>query len=151
MDMNSIIARLQNGESADTIANEMATMLNQAKAQVDQEASRKAKFQEAKEEICREIGSLMFEYIDLVAPDLADYADSNEIDLGQIVMEALDGAVVTLQKTMELFQKLEDCGQSVKSHIDSKACARKRETAETITPEQASNEIANFLKSLNLL
>lgn len=151
MDMNSIIARLQNGESADTIANEMATMLNQAKAQVDQEASRKARFQEAKEEICREIGSLMFEYIDLVAPDLADYADSNDIDLGQVVMEALDGTIVALQKTVELFQKLEDCGQSVKSHIDSRANNCKRETAETITPEQASNEIANFLKSLNLL
>ena len=151
MDMNSIIARLQNGESADTIANEMATMLNQAKAQVDQEASRKAKFQEAKEEICREIGALMMEYIDLVAPDLAEYADSNEIDLGQIVMEALDGTVVALQKTVELFQKLEDCGQSVKSHIDSRACPRKHETANTITPEQASNEIANFLKSLNLM
>lgn len=149
MDMNSIIARLQNGESADTIANEMATMLNQAKAQVDQEASRKARFQEAKEEICREIGSLMFEYIDLVAPDLADYADSNDIDLGQIVMEALDGTVVALQKTVELFQKLEDCGQSVKSHIDSKTY--KCKTANTITPEQASNEIANFLKSLNLM
>lgn len=151
MDMNSIITRLQNGESADTIANEMATMLNQAKAQVDQEASRKARFQEAKEEICREIGALMFEYIDLVAPDLADYADENDIDLGQVVMEALDGTVVALQKTVELFQKLEDCGQSVKSHIDSRANNCKHETAETITPEQASNEIANFLKSLNLL
>ena len=149
--MNSIIARLQNGESADTIANEMATMLNQAKAQVDQEASRKAKIQETKGEICREIGALMMEYIDLVAPDLAKYTDENDIDLGQIVMEALDGTVVALQKTMELFQKLEDCGQSVKSHIDTKSCARKHETANTITPEQASNEIANFLKSLNLM
>lgn len=149
--MNSIIARLQNGESADAIANEMATMLNQAKAQVDMEASRKAKFQEAKEEICREIGALMMEYIDLVAPDLADYADTNDIDMGQIVMDAMDGTVMALQKTMELFQKLEDCGQSVKSHIDSRACARERKTADTMTPEQASNEIANFLKSLNLM
>lgn len=149
--MNSIIARLQNGESADAIANEMATMLNQAKAQVDQEASRKAKFQEAKEEICREIGALMLEYIDLVAPDLADYADENDIDMGQIVMDAMDGTVMAFQKTMELFQKLEDCGQSVKSHIDSRACSRKCESADTMTPEQASSEIANFLRSLNLL
>ena len=151
MDMNSIIARLQNGESADAIANEMATMLNQAKAQVDQEASRKAKFQEAKEEICREIGALMLEYIDLVAPDLVDYADANDIDMGQIVMDAMDGTVVALQKTVELFQKLEGCGRAVKSHVDSRTCNCKHETANTMTPEQASSEIANFLRSLNLM
>lgn len=59
MDMNDIIARLKNGEDAQTIADEMAKSLNAAVAQVEQETKKQA---DRKTALAQEIADRINEY-----------------------------------------------------------------------------------------
>ena len=59
MDMNDIVARLKNGEDAQTIADEMAKSLNAAVAQVEQETKKQA---DRKTALAQEIADRINEY-----------------------------------------------------------------------------------------
>lgn len=154
-DVNSIIARLQNGESADAIANEMAAAMNEALAQVQKQNEEAKRTETRKNEIYNEMGKLLYEYIQMVAPTLVDLAE--DVDMTQLMKDSLEGTVETLTKAEALFQKLENCGEQVKHALNREpkcSCGEDKKKGKvnitTLTPDQAANEIAKFLDSLGV-
>jgi hypothetical protein len=100
-----ILARLQAGEDAQKIADEMANMLNAANATylAEQEAKKKAEaeaakkaaeasaLEEEKNELAQIIADAVMDYIDVCAPDLID-DDEDPLD-GAEVRKLLDGMI----------------------------------------------------------
>lgn len=100
-----ILARLQAGEDAQKIADEMANMLNAANAtyMAEQEAKKKAEaeaakkaaeasaLEEEKNELAQIIADAVMDYIDVCAPDLID-DDEDPLD-GAEVRKLLDGMI----------------------------------------------------------
>ena len=100
-----ILARLQNGEDIQKIADEMANMLNAANATylAEQEAKKKAEaeaakkaaeasaLEEEKNELAQIIADAVMDYIDVCAPDLID-EDEDPLD-GAEVRKLLDGMI----------------------------------------------------------
>ena len=103
-DVKAILARLQNGESADDIANEFANMINDAVKLNDAEVQ-KQKEAEAREESlnakAQTILDALYDYVVTAAPDLAEELgdDSELYDVAQlrsIVDSALAGVKLSL-------------------------------------------------------
>lgn len=102
-DVKAILARLQNGESADDIANEFATLINDAVKLNDAEVQ-KQKEKEAHENDlntkAQAILDALLDYVRVAAPDLADELDGEELyDVAQlrgIVDSALAGVKLSL-------------------------------------------------------
>lgn len=100
-----ILARLQAGEDAQKIADEMANMLNaanatymaevEAKKKAEAEAAKKAAeasaLEEEKNELAQIIADAVMDYIDVCAPDLID-DDEDPLD-GAEVRKLLDGMI----------------------------------------------------------
>ena len=100
-----ILARLQAGEDAQKIADEMANMLNAANAtylaevearkKAEAEAAKKAAeasaLEEEKNELAQIIADAVMDYIDVCAPDLID-DDEDPLD-GAEVRKLLDGMI----------------------------------------------------------
>lgn len=106
-----LIARLQNGEDVDTIAQEMATELNAAQAAVEEEAKRAEK-QKAEED---RVYNAKREAVNVVLDGISDYLiaagedglqkDLNEIDVDKII-KLLDGSI-DMAKRLERLKDLE--------------------------------------------
>ena len=102
-DVKAILARLQNGESADDIANEFATLINDAVKLNDAEVQ-KQKEKEAHENDlntkAQAILDALLDYVRVAAPDLADELDGEDLyDVAQlrgIVDSALAGVKLSL-------------------------------------------------------
>lgn len=100
-----ILARLQAGEDAQKIADELANVLNAANATylAEQEAKKKAEaeaakkaaeasaLEEEKNELAQIIADAVMDYIDVCAPDLID-DDEDPLD-GAEVRKLLDGMI----------------------------------------------------------
>ena len=102
-DVKAILARLQNGESADDIANEFATLINDAVKLNDAEVQ-KQKDKEARENTlnakAQAILDALLDYVRVAAPDLADELDGEDLydvaQLRNIVDSALAGVKLSL-------------------------------------------------------
>ena len=106
-DVKAILARLQNGESADDIANEFATLindavkLNDAEIQKQKEAEAKAALEENLNAKAQAILDALYDYVSAAAPDLAaELGDDSELydveQLRSIVDSALAGVKLSL-------------------------------------------------------
>lgn len=106
-DVKAILARLQNGESADDIANEFANLindavkLNDAEIQKQKEAEAKAAFEETLNAKAQAILDALYDYVKTAAPDLAaELGDDSELydveQLRSIVDSALAGVKLSL-------------------------------------------------------
>ena len=106
-DVKAILARLQNGESADDIANEFANMindavkLNDAEVQKQKEAEAAAAREESLNAKAQTILDALYDYVITAAPDLAEELgdDSELYDVAQlrsIVDSALAGVKLSL-------------------------------------------------------
>lgn len=112
-----ILARLQNGEDAMAIADEIALMLNsanntylaqkkaeeEAKKKAEEEAEAKRKNEDA---ITNEIASAVMEYIELAAPDLV-LEDGDALD-GADVRKFLDSMIPLISILKELDMDKDD-------------------------------------------
>lgn len=106
-DVKAILARLQNGESADDIANEFANLindavkLNDAEIQKQKEAEAKAALEETLNAKAQAILDALYDYVKTAAPDLAaELGDDSELydveQLRGIVDSALAGVKLSL-------------------------------------------------------
>lgn len=105
-DVKAILARLQNGESADDIANEFANLindavkLNDAEIQKQKEAEAKAALEENLNAKAQAILDALYDYVAAAAPDLAAELAGEELydveQLRSIVDSALAGVKLSL-------------------------------------------------------
>ena len=117
VNMNDILARLQNGESADVIAQEMVDALNAANAQFaeEQAAAQKANDIAAqKAEFVEEMADIVRDYIMTFHADsyIAAMIKDQEIDPAEIVemldqsFEQLDAEIRKLKEIEKMFSGL---------------------------------------------
>ena len=140
-----ILARLQNGETAEDIALEVATALNEAEAEkkaLDAEKVAKEKEKtrvlEAKRTAVDNMLDAVCDY--LVASGEDDFIkDLNEIDTDKVI-EMLDGSI-KIAKSLEKLKDLEFPMFSVNNLPKAKV---------TVAPDSADKVISEFLKNLGL-
>ena len=109
-DEKTILARLQNGEDAQTIADEMAKMINAAnKAYTDQkaaeEAARKAE-ELAKQKSVQKVEELD-EILDLFAEWMINYYGISEEVMSELSAEMVIDAIDSLKEYMDALKNLE--------------------------------------------
>ena len=149
VNQKDILARLQAGESADVIAQELVDALNAANAEFAAEQE-KASTAKAKAEYIEEIGALIKDYIlefhagSAVAEAIAD----QEIDAAEIV-EMIDAAFEQLdaevRKLKEFEKMLKSFGDHVVAHNPDK-----REATITGKIEPNMDALGAFLKANGL-
>ena len=135
---NDILTRLQNGEDAQKIADEMARALNEAndKYRAIQEKAKaeaeKVKIQEKKRSDMNEILDLFKVYINTYHPGLLKETTDLSID------EVIEG----LDSIMEAFATLTDLSKMVEKPI-----VQPKKTCKSATPDDILN---TFLKEMGL-
>ena len=140
-----ILARLQNGDTVDDIAAEMANALNEAEAEkkaLDAELAAKEKEEtrvlNAKRVAVDSMLDALCDY--LVAAGEDDFIkDLNEIDTDKVI-EMLDGSI-KIAKSLEKVKDLEFPMFSVNNLPKAKI---------TVAPDSADKVISEFLKNLGL-
>ena len=140
-----ILARLQNGDTVDDIAAEMANALNEAEAEkkaLDAELAAKEKEEtrvlNAKRVAVDSMLDALCDY--LVASGEDDFIkDLNEIDTDKVI-EMLDGSI-KIAKSLEKVKDLEFPMFSVNNLPKAKI---------TVAPDSADKVISEFLKNLGL-
>ena len=90
--VEDILARLQNGESADAIANEMADMINKANKLYADEVAKQDKVQKEKEmdEILRSVCDWFRKYYDKPELTLENIKPAQVIDLVDALIDYID-------------------------------------------------------------
>ena len=130
MNFEEIKARLQNGESLDTIAQEMEDMLNQANAFVEEQKVKSEKDSRL-DSLAGTIADAANEYVHLAFPD-ADF----EVDAASIRE--------TLDEMMPLIDMIKDISVKITS-----VPVKMKHTASN--PKNTPEDVfANFFKSLNI-
>lgn len=107
VNMNDILARLQAGESADVIAQELADALNAASAQfAEEQAANDVKAQKA--EFIEEIADIVHDYIMTFHADsyIAEMITDQEINPTEIV-EMLDASFEQLDQEIRKLKEIE--------------------------------------------
>jgi hypothetical protein len=103
-DEKVILARLQNGEDAQTIANEMAAMINTAnKMYADQKAAEEAAKAEAAKAVASQKKEDLQEILDMFATWLGEYYGIEESLPADQVIDLID----SLKEYVEAFKGLE--------------------------------------------
>lgn len=117
VNQKDILARLQAGESADVIAQELVDALNAANAEFVAEQE-KASTVKAKAEYVEEIGALIKDYILEFHADstIAETIVDQEIDATEIV-EMIDAAFEQLDAEMRKLKEFEKMLKSFGDHI----------------------------------
>lgn len=106
-DVNEILARLQDGDSAEDLAAEMSKALNaaEAKFQEEKEQAAKAKVQEQKESDLNELAEIILdaidEYISIKCPEAMDEEDI-DMEVAEF-RQLLDDLLDTMVKVKDLF------------------------------------------------
>lgn len=121
MEMNEILTRLQNGESADTLAKEMSDTLNKAVKQVEAEK----KSADREHQLAQEVADKINEYVEFKG------IKSSPMDADDVIT-ILDEVV----KTTNLLNQFADL---FSSHADKCDCDTKKN-------KSADDTIAEFLK-----
>ena len=145
-----ILARLQNGETVDTIAAEMANALNEAEAEkkaLDAELAAKEKEEtrvlEAKRAAVNDMLDAVCDY--LVAAGEDDFIDDlKEIDTDKVI-ELLDGSI-EMAKSLE---KLKDL-QFPLAELHKAATINPRVHKIVVDEDNADKVIGDFLKNFGL-
>lgn len=106
MNKNDILARLQAGENAQAIADEMAKMLNDANAEFETAKRAEADKKADKEAAANLIVDAILDYINIVDPDLCAKLDETDLDTAE-VMTALDQIIEMLSALKGLTDLLE--------------------------------------------
>ena len=141
----NIRTRLANGEDAGVIANEFAAMVNS----LLEERRNASKREQALNNIASTIADAMFEYFEIVAPELADAISDEDIDMDKMVRDTMDSITELLQSLN--IQELVDCGGGCDSCGDVCPGAPKtKRTINTMTDKDADASLENFLKMFGL-
>lgn len=122
VNQNDILARLQNGESADTIAQELVNALNAANAQFieEQAAAQKANDIAAqKAEFVEEMADIVRDYIMTFHADsyIAEMIQDQEIDPAEIV-EMLDASFEQLDQEIRKLKEIEKMFSGLMAKLD---------------------------------
>lgn len=122
VNQNDILARLQNGESADTIAQELVNALNAANAQFieEQAAAQKANDIAAqKAEFVEEMAEIVRDYIMTFHADsyIASMIQDQEIDPAEIV-EMLDQSFEQLDQEIRKLKEIEKMFSGLMAKLD---------------------------------
>ena len=122
VNQKDILARLQAGESADVIAQEMVDALNAANAEFA-EAQAKASTQAAKAEYIEEMAELIKDYIMEFHGDsyIAEMIADQEIDPAEIV-EMLDASFVQLDQEIRKLKEIEKMFGGILAQIEKHEC-----------------------------
>ena len=147
-----ILARLQNGESADTIANEMANLLNEAEAekkamdaQIIAQERENARIMDAKRAAVNDMLDAICDY--LVAAGEGDFIDEvKEIKTDKII-ELLDGSI-KMAKSMEKLKGLEF--PFAELHRAATINPKVHKIVVDADADDADKVIGDFLKSFGL-
>ena len=136
-----ILARLQNGEDAQTIANEMADMINKAnKMYADEKAAAEAKKAAAEKAALQKKEELQ-EIIDLFCDWTCEYLGISSEDFGEI----------TADQVIELIDSLKGYVDAVKNFEALIGGTKKPAVApgrKIVKAESADETINKFLKSM---
>lgn len=145
-----ILARLQNGDTVDDIAAEMATALNEAEAEkkaLDAELAAKEKEEtrvlEAKRAAVNDILDAVCDYL-IVAGEGDFIEDLKEIDTDKVI-EMLDGSI-EMAKSLEKLKEL----QFPLGELHRAATINPRVHKIVIDEDNADQVIGDFLKKLGL-
>jgi hypothetical protein len=145
-----ILARLQNGETVDAIASEMANALNEAEAEkkaIDAEIAAKEKEEtrvlEAKRAAVNDMLDAACDY--LIASGESDFIEElREVDTDK-VMELLDGTI-EMTKSLEKLKGL----QFPLAELHKAATINPRVHKIVVDEDNADKVIGDFLKNLGL-
>ena len=156
VNMNDILARLQNGESADVIAQEMVDALNAANAQFaeEQAAAQKANDIAAqKAEFVEEMADIVRDYIMTFHADsyIATMIQDQEIDPAEIV-EMLDQSFEQLDQEIRKLKEIEKMFSGLMAKLDAHPadcdCGCHDKATGKIEPNM--DALAGFLKANGL-
>jgi hypothetical protein len=140
-DEKTILARLQNGEDAQTIADEMAAMINKAnKTYQDEKAAEEAKRKAAEAAKLQEKEELQ-EIIDLFCDWVCNYLGMSREEFGEI----------TADQVIELIDSLKGYVEAVKNFESFLGSGKKPAVApgrKIVKAESADETINKFLKSM---
>ena len=145
-----ILARLQNGETADTIAAEMAAVLNEAEAEkkalaaeAEQKAKEETRVLEAKRAAVDNILDAVCDYF--VAAGESDFIeDVKELDTDKVI-ELLDGSI-EMAKSLEKLKEL----QFPFAEMHKAATINPRVHKIVVDEDNADKVIGDFLKTFGL-
>lgn len=152
VNMNDILARLQAGESADAIAQEMVDALNAANAQfAEEQAANDVKAQKA--EFVEEMADIVRDYIMTFHADsyIAEMIKDQEIDPAEIV-EMLDASFEQLDQEIRKLKEIEKMFSGLMAKLDAHAdncdCGCHDKATGKIEPNM--DALAGFLKANGL-
>lgn len=143
----NIRTRLANGEDAGVIANEFAAMVNS----LLEERRNASKREQALNNIASTIADAMFQYFEIVAPELADAITDEDVDMDKMVRDTMDSITELLQSLN--IQELVDCGGGCDSCGDvcpGTTKAKTKRTIDTMTDKDAEASLEHFLTMLGL-
>lgn len=95
MNKNEILARLQGGESMDTIADELAAMLNQAKYEYEEQLAAEAAAKEAEAtkaaemEAAQKVADAIYEYVRLIEPEMTEADRLSAADVAEVMAQMM--------------------------------------------------------------
>lgn len=148
VNQKDILARLQAGESADVIAQELVDALNAANAEFAA-AQEKASTQAAKAEYIEEMAELVKDYIMEFHADsyIAEMIADQEIDPAEIV-EMLDASFAQLDQEIRKLKEIEKMFGGILAQIEKHECADDECTCGKIEPNV--DALGAFLKANGL-
>ena len=148
VNQKDILARLQAGESADVIAQEMVDALNAANAEFA-EAQAKASTQAAKTEYIEEMAELVKDYIMEFHGDsyIAEMIADQQINPAEIV-EMLDASFAQLDQEIRKLKEIEKMFGGILAQIEKHECADGECTCGKIEPN--ADALGAFLKANGL-
>ena len=145
-DVNEILARLQDGDSAEDLAAEMSKALNEAEAKFQEakEQAERAKTQEKKEKDLNDLAEIILDaidqYISIQCPEAMD-GEGVDMDIAEF-REILDGLLDTMVKMKGLF------GDFAMEFAPTPFKAPKAEPKAPTKAKTADDKIADFLKRM---
>lgn len=137
VNQKDILARLQAGESADAIAQELVDVLNAANAEFAK-AQEAANQRQEKLDYIEEIGELIRDYVLTFYADsaIADAIKDQELDAAEI-LDAVDAAFDQLDAEVRKLKQIESMFGGLLSHLEDKN-------------ESKSDALRDFLKANGL-
>lgn len=120
VNQKDILARLQAGESADAIAQELVDVLNAANAEFAK-AQEAANQRQEKLDYIEEIGELIRDYVLTFYADsaIADAIKDQELDAAEI-LDAVDAAFDQLDAEVRKLKQIESMFGGLLSHLEDK-------------------------------
>ena len=156
--VDEIVARLQNGDSLDTIGNELATLLNDAqakhiaiqKAEEERRAAEAEKARQAQRIATRR--ELLWDVLNALS-QYADYTDYGKIvcdwmnELSDNDIAELDAQMIELLKTIEMLAQLNFSFDNIK-HVVAPAQENIQKDPKKVTAVNPDKALGDFLKMM---